>query len=105
MDGKGRRGRPNREWIGKGRPNREWIDDIKEWCKKDLHSLTTSARDRKLWKQTTKFALDTYQRRYRNRCVGHLSPMNHDDDDDKSLKSSNTELTIRHRETTQCQTQ
>jgi len=50
MDGKGRRGRPNREWI----------DYIKEWCKKYLYSLTISARDRKLWKQTIKFALDTY---------------------------------------------
>jgi len=50
MNGKGRRGRPNREWI----------DDIKEWCKKDLYSLTISAQDRKLWKQMTKFALDTY---------------------------------------------
>jgi len=29
MDGKGRRGRPNRKWI----------DDIKEWCKNDLYSV------------------------------------------------------------------
>src|SRR6218665_423100 len=29
-DGKGRRGRPNMEWI----------DNIKEWCNKDLYSLT-----------------------------------------------------------------
>jgi len=50
MDGKGRRGRPNREWI----------DDIKEWCQKYLYSLTISAQDWKLWKQTMKFALDTY---------------------------------------------
>jgi len=44
-----------------GRLNRGWIDDIKKWCKKDLYSLTVSARDRKLWKQTMKFALDTYR--------------------------------------------
>src|SRR6218665_3124520 len=50
MDGKGRRGRPNMEWI----------DNIKEWCNKDLYSSTISALDRKLWKQTIKFALDTY---------------------------------------------
>ena len=50
MDGKGRHGRPNMEWI----------DNIKEWCNKDLYSLTISALDRKLWKQTIKFALDTY---------------------------------------------
>ena len=23
-----------------GRPNREWTDDIREWCKQDLYSLT-----------------------------------------------------------------
>src|SRR6218665_1958054 len=50
MDGEGRRGRPNMEWI----------DNIKEWCNKDLHSLTISALDRKFWKQTIKFVLDTY---------------------------------------------
>ena len=50
MDGKGRRGRPNMEWI----------DTIKEWCNKDLYSLTTSALDRQFWKQTINFALDTY---------------------------------------------
>ena len=50
MDGKGRRGRPNMEWI----------DNIKEWCNKDLYSLTISALDRKLWTQMIKFALDTY---------------------------------------------
>src|SRR6218665_726374 len=50
MDGKGR----------SGRPNMRWIDNIKEWCKKDLYSLTTSALDGKFWKQTIKFALGTY---------------------------------------------
>ena len=55
MDGKGRRGRPNMEWI----------DNIKEWCNKDLYSLITSALYRKFWKQTIKLALDT---------VRHTSP-------------------------------
>src|SRR6218665_2072383 len=50
MDGKGRRGRPNSEWM----------DDIKEWGKQDLYSLTISERDRGLCKQMMKFALDTY---------------------------------------------
>src|SRR6218665_802104 len=50
MDGKGRRGRPNMEWI----------DNIKEWCNKDLHRLTTSALDRQFFKHMIKFALDTY---------------------------------------------
>jgi len=49
MDGKGRRGRPNREWI----------EDIKEWCKNDLYSLTKTAQDRKFWKQMKKFMWDT----------------------------------------------
>jgi len=51
MDGKGRRERPNGEWI----------DDIKKWCKNDLYSLTIFARDRKFWKQMMKFVLDTYR--------------------------------------------
>ena len=38
MNGKGRRGRANREWI----------DDIKDWRKEHLCSLTISARDRDL---------------------------------------------------------
>src|SRR6218665_2179812 len=67
MDGKGRRGRHN---------NMEWIDNIKEWCNKDLYSLTTSALDRKFWKQTIKFALDAYG----------LQPMDSDSDDDMFVK-------------------
>jgi len=51
ITGKGRRGRPNMEWI----------DNIEEWCNKDLYSLTTSALVQKFWKQTIKFALDTYR--------------------------------------------
>ena len=50
MDGNGRRGRPNREWI----------DDIKEWCNQDIYSLSRSAQDRGLWRRTIKCALDTY---------------------------------------------
>ena len=60
MDGEGRCGRPNREWI----------DDIKEWCKQYLYSLTISAGDRKLSKQTMKFVLHTYT---------GCQPMDHDD--------------------------
>src|SRR6218665_1842286 len=37
------------------------IDDIKEWCRKDLCSLTIFARGGKLCKQTMKLALDTYR--------------------------------------------
>jgi len=51
MDGKGRQGRPNRKWT----------DDIREWCKQDLYSLTRIAQERGLWKQMIKFALDTYR--------------------------------------------
>lgn len=50
MEGKGRRGRPSREWI----------DDIRDWCNQDLYSLSVSARDRRLWKMVTQSALDTY---------------------------------------------
>ena len=52
----------NYGWEGKTyrRLNMEWIDSIKEWCNKDLYSLTTSALDRQFWKQTIKFALYTY---------------------------------------------
>src|SRR3984885_2275760 len=50
MDGKGRRGRPNREWT----------DDIRDWCRQDLYSLSRFALDRELWRQVTRCALDTY---------------------------------------------
>ena len=50
MDGKARRGRPNREWV----------DDIMDWCRQDLHSLTLLAQDRGGWKEVMKYALDTY---------------------------------------------
>src|SRR6218665_1728409 len=38
----------------------EDLDDIKEWWKKDLYSLTLICMRPKFWKQTMKFALDTY---------------------------------------------
>ena len=50
MDGTGRRGRPNREWL----------DDIRDWCQEDIHTLSVLAQDREMWKQKTKFAVDTY---------------------------------------------
>jgi hypothetical protein len=50
MEGTGRRGRPNREWL----------DDIRDWCQKELHSLSRLALDRDTWKNQIKMALDTY---------------------------------------------
>jgi len=61
MDGKGKRGRPNREWI----------DDIKEWCKKICTDWLLSERDQKLWKQ----------RNLRWTPTG-FQPMDHDDEDE-----------------------
>jgi len=49
MDGRSRRGRPNREWIG----------DIKEWCKK-LYSLTIICTIPKIVETNDEI------------CVGHL---------------------------------
>src|SRR5260221_8754759 len=50
MEGTGRRGRTNREWL----------DDVRDWCQKDVHSLSLLAQDSEMWKQVTKCALDTY---------------------------------------------
>ena len=50
MDGTGRRGRPNREWL----------DDIRDWCQKDIQSLSRETEDRGKWKMIVKSALDTY---------------------------------------------
>lgn len=44
----------------KGRPNREWLDDITEWFQKDLYTVYTRAQDRGEWKKMVKYALDTY---------------------------------------------
>ena len=50
MEGTGRRGRPNREWL----------DDIRDWCQKDIQSLSRETEDRGKWKMIVKSALDTY---------------------------------------------
>ena len=50
MEGTGRRGRPCREWL----------DDIKEWCRKDIYSLTQLAQDKQVWRMVVKCAVDTY---------------------------------------------
>jgi hypothetical protein len=49
MDGQTRRGRPNREWL----------DDIREWCKRDIHTLSRMAGDRVQWRLIVRNALDT----------------------------------------------
>jgi len=48
------------QWMEMDRPNREWTDDIKDWCRQDLHILQRLAQDRGLWKKMMKLALDTY---------------------------------------------
>src|SRR5207245_1907907 len=50
MDGKGKRGRPKREWL----------DDIREWCQKDIQTLSRLANERGVWKEMVNCALDTY---------------------------------------------
>ena len=50
MDGTGKRGRPDREWL----------DDIRDWCQKDIHFLITIAHDRVKWKAMVKCAVNTY---------------------------------------------
>jgi len=50
MNGSGRRGRPNREWL----------DDIRDWCQKDVYTLNILAQDRTKWIEITDDALDTY---------------------------------------------
>ena len=50
MDGTGRRRRPNMEWL----------DYTRDWCQEDIHTLSVLAQDREMWKQKTKFAVDTY---------------------------------------------
>ena len=44
----------------RGRPSREWLDDIKDWCGKDLHSLSLEAQDRVRWRHSIGIALNTY---------------------------------------------
>ena len=50
MDGRGKRGRPKREWL----------DDIREWCQKDIQTLSRLANEREMWKEMVNCALDTY---------------------------------------------
>src|SRR2546426_3214890 len=50
MDGKGKRGRPKREWL----------DDIREWCQKDIQTLSRLANEREVWKEMVNCALDSY---------------------------------------------
>ena len=40
MDGRNRRERPSREWM----------DDIKEWCRVDVQTLSIMAQDRSEWR-------------------------------------------------------
>ena len=56
MDGHNRRGRPSREWI----------DDIKEWCRANVHTLSIMAQDRSEWKRVVVDALDTNGRKPKN---------------------------------------
>ena len=44
----------------RGRPCREWADDIRDWCGKDIHSLSLLAQDRDGWRSVVQCALDTY---------------------------------------------
>src|SRR5260221_1747809 len=52
----------------RGRPSREWLDDIRDWCHKDIHSLSIMAQNREQYKMHWT-------------PTGSL-PMDHDDDDD-----------------------
>ena len=47
----------------RGRPRKEWMDDIKEWGRVDVHTLSIMARDRSEWKRVVVEALDTKGRK------------------------------------------
>ena len=34
----------------RGRPNREWLDDVKEWYNEEIYVLKRKAQDRDAWK-------------------------------------------------------
>src|SRR5207244_5212242 len=68
MDGKGKRGRPKREWL----------DDIREWCQKDIQTLSRLANEREVWKEMVNCALDT---------TGNV-PKEYDDDDVMTMLST-----------------
>ena len=36
------------------------VDNIKEWCKEEIHILDRKAQDRGMWRTVVKTALDTY---------------------------------------------
>ena len=44
----------------RGRPKRVWLDDIREWCQKDIQTLSRLANERVVWKEMVNWALDTY---------------------------------------------
>ena len=44
----------------KGRPNREWLDDVRDWCHEEVHKLQSVAQDRAEWKRKVNLALGTY---------------------------------------------
>ena len=44
----------------RGRPKRVWLDDIREWCQKDIQTLSRLANERELWKEMVNCALDFY---------------------------------------------
>ena len=49
---------PNR----RGRPSREWMDNIKEWCRADVNTLSIKAamaQDRLEWRRIVIEVLDT----------------------------------------------
>jgi len=46
----------------RGRSCREWLDDIKEWCREEIHSLNRKAQDHGMWRRVVKTSLDTYGR-------------------------------------------
>jgi hypothetical protein len=49
IDGKNRRGRPNREWL----------DDIVDWCAKDIHEVLDDTADRQTWTKCVETAVNT----------------------------------------------
>src|SRR6218665_796079 len=36
--------------TNRGRSKKEWLDDVKEWCKEEIHILKRKAQDRDAWK-------------------------------------------------------
>ena len=62
------------EGTGKrGRPNREWLDDVKDWCQKDVHILSR-------WHKIEKYGKRRLNMHWTP--TGFL-PMDSDDDDRK----------------------